>query len=562
MTLLGKEVSKLGYLGLELTQGGPSILADWCCRESTRTWLHFIFKISFFPVRFPSGCAFPLCIKRAYFDIIKTMKKTSLFIVLLFFLIVGFNVSVSAQDSSLPAVSGVELPAPGITPDNPLYFLKIWKESIQTFFTFGAENKAKQFLHLAEVRLAEYQKMIEKGKTEIAEKTIEKYQNQLNRVLEKTEQVKEKEKDVGKLKEIISEKIIKHQEILNQVLKKAPEQTQKGIKNTFELFEKEFEINLQSTSKENKEIEEVCIQVIISAIDPKTNTCKEFPTPCDVPPGWNAVNKCPSVSVAPVPSVPSKSKPSSLPPPPVSSKTPSKPVSPVPSVSSVPPPEPALAPTPAPTLVLNLPPVITEVTGPDTLEMYETGNWTVKASDPEQKVLTYSVSWGEDYMAGGITQMAPKSADYVQSSTFSHGYFKDGTYNLIFTVADEKGLSVKSNVSVNIKGISGAGFVRFELLDSSLCSPCSIGTICAACPPVSARRILNAKITVYDEKGNFIAAKDVPADGLTAFEDLPYGKYTAAFSAPGFESDSILFWVGLNMGTDNAVNLKKSSAVE
>src|SRR3989338_7707749 len=174
------------------------------------------------------------------------MKKTILFAIIFSFL---FAAAAFAQE--------IDLPSPVLTPDSTFYFLKTWKESIQTFFTFGAENKAKQFLHLAEVRLAEYQKMIEKGKTEIAEKTIEKYQNQLNRVLEKTEQVKEKEKDVGKLKEIISEKIIKHQEILNQVLKKAPEQTQKGIKNTFEIFEKEFEINLQSTSKENKEIEEV-----------------------------------------------------------------------------------------------------------------------------------------------------------------------------------------------------------------------------------------------------------------------------------------------------------------
>ncbi len=38
---------------------------------------------------------------------------------------------------------------------------------------------------------------------------------------------------------------------------------------------------------------EVCIQVITPAISPE-GTCKEFPTPCDVPAGWKEVEGCPS----------------------------------------------------------------------------------------------------------------------------------------------------------------------------------------------------------------------------------------------------------------------------
>ena len=76
-----------------------------------------------------------------------------------------------------------------IAPDSPFHFLQDWKESIQIFFTFGAENKAKQYLHLAEVRLAEYQKMLEKNKIEIAEKILIKYQNQLSRAFSKPLQI-------------------------------------------------------------------------------------------------------------------------------------------------------------------------------------------------------------------------------------------------------------------------------------------------------------------------------------------------------------------------------------
>jgi len=261
------------------------------------------------------------------------MKKIFFLVILLSFLTIGLGAL--AQDNNLPS--------PGTTPDSSFYFLKIWKESIQTFFTFGEENKAKQYLHLAEVRLAEYQKMIEKGKTEIAQKTLDKYQEQLNRALEKTEQAKEKGKDVEKLKEAISEKILKHQEVLESVLEKVPEEAKEGIEKAIEASQKGFEKAIEAVSGEKKEelekkaeevksrLEEkigtVCVQVITSAIGPG-NVCQEFPTPCDVPTGWSKIDKCPSVSTSPAPSaslkpsVPSTPSISSVPPKPSTSSEP------------------------------------------------------------------------------------------------------------------------------------------------------------------------------------------------------------------------------------------------
>ncbi len=251
------------------------------------------------------------------------MRKIIFSLIILSFLIAGCKAM--AEEPDLLAVSGVELPDPGILPDSNFYFLKTWKESIQIFFTFGAENKVKQFLHLAEVRLAEYQKMIEKGKTEIAQKTLDKYEKQLNHALAKAEEAKEKGKDVEKLKEAISEKIIKHQEVLIEVLNKVPEEAKKGIENAIEMSQKGFENAIQAVSGEkkeelerkaeevksrieekieagpaaSKETPEVCIQVITPAIGPD-GKCKEFPTPCEVPTGWRKVDKCPAVKPVPV----------------------------------------------------------------------------------------------------------------------------------------------------------------------------------------------------------------------------------------------------------------------
>ncbi|MDZ4209875.1 MAG: DUF5667 domain-containing protein, partial [Candidatus Curtissbacteria bacterium] len=149
-----------------------------------------------------------------------------------------------------------ELPDPGLTPDSHFYFLKSWKESIQLFFTFGEENKAKQFLHLADVRLAEYQKMIEKGKTEIAQKTLEKYEKQLNHALDKAEQVKEKGKDVEKLKDTISEKILKHQEVLENILEKVPEEAKKGIEKALDAVRNETKIKQEVGSEEEEIVPE------------------------------------------------------------------------------------------------------------------------------------------------------------------------------------------------------------------------------------------------------------------------------------------------------------------
>lgn len=129
----------------------------------------------------------------------------------------------------------------GLTPDNPFYFLKSWKEKVQTFFTFGAENKAKQFLHLADVRLAEYQKMVEKGKTEIAEKTLEKYQNQLDRALNKIEEVKIKGKDIKELSEKAEQATSRHLEVLQENLQRVPEQARKGLENAIENSSKNIE---------------------------------------------------------------------------------------------------------------------------------------------------------------------------------------------------------------------------------------------------------------------------------------------------------------------------------
>jgi len=183
------------------------------------------------------------------------MQKILFSILLLSFLTIG--TSVFAQDS-------VSLPDSGLTPDSNFYFLKSWKESIQTFFTFGAENKAKQFLHLSEVRLAEYLKMAEKGdpstssgqkKLEIAEKTLEKYEKQLGQALEKTKE-----------KTAINEKILKHQEVLKNALEKAPENTKSEIEKAIEVSKEATLKMVEDGMKQASPEVQGCVKLLINKI--------------------------------------------------------------------------------------------------------------------------------------------------------------------------------------------------------------------------------------------------------------------------------------------------------
>lgn len=99
------------------------------------------------------------------------MRKISLIVVLL--VLVGFIGGASAQ--------ATELSNPGLTPDSPFYFLERISEEIRTFFTFGDLKKAARYTALADERVAEAEAVVDKGKPEFVEKTLERYEMQLNK---------------------------------------------------------------------------------------------------------------------------------------------------------------------------------------------------------------------------------------------------------------------------------------------------------------------------------------------------------------------------------------------
>jgi hypothetical protein len=100
----------------------------------------------------------------------------------------------------------------------------------------------------------------------------------------------------------------------------------------------------------------------------------------------------------------------------------------------------------------NLSPTISGITAPTVLKTGEMGTWVVKASDPSNGTLSYNVNWGDEnnIFSRSITMLSQPI--FVQDTTFTHTYSKNGKYVIAFTVKNNDGQKTTSKVSVNIIG--------------------------------------------------------------------------------------------------------------
>ncbi|MES2314689.1 MAG: peptidoglycan-binding protein [Patescibacteria group bacterium] len=104
-------------------------------------------------------------------------------------------------------------------------------------------------------------------------------------------------------------------------------------------------------------------------------------------------------------------------------------------------------------------PVINGVDAPTTLSVGQMGTWTIRATDPLNGTLSYSVNWGDapncNYSYACVAQNAPLS--YIQNSTFTHSYVNTGTYTVTFIVRNSSGQQVQTTSTVVVTGSTSAG---------------------------------------------------------------------------------------------------------
>jgi len=107
---------------------------------------------------------------------------------------------------------------------------------------------------------------------------------------------------------------------------------------------------------------------------------------------------------------------------------------------------------------INNNPVISGISGPQVLNINETGIWQVNAYDPMGSNLSYSVDWGDIALEracldGGNCLMGTSvSSNYQQSATFNHSYSQAGVYTVTFIVTNNDGQNTKTSLSVKVRG--------------------------------------------------------------------------------------------------------------
>ncbi len=98
---------------------------------------------------------------------------------------------------------------------------------------------------------------------------------------------------------------------------------------------------------------------------------------------------------------------------------------------------------------LNKPPTVSSFSGPTTLNVNQTGTWTVQASDPENGQLTYQIWWGDENVYAP-TAGASAAREFVQTTTFTHTYNSTGTYTVTIIVRDSSGQEAKTTSTVRV----------------------------------------------------------------------------------------------------------------
>jgi len=162
------------------------------------------------------------------------MKKLLLILILAVFLF--FTANVFAQEEEATNSTNIlqaeeELIGPGLLPNHPLYFLKSLSEGIGNFFTFGQVNQAQRAMMLAEKRLAEANTLIAQGKNELAQRTMERYQERFTNAFTFAQKAKEAGQNTDEIMAKIAENTLRHQAVLFRVYEQVPEEAQEAVEN-------------------------------------------------------------------------------------------------------------------------------------------------------------------------------------------------------------------------------------------------------------------------------------------------------------------------------------------
>ena len=126
------------------------------------------------------------------------------------------------------------LPYPGILPDHPLYFLKMFRDRIRLWLTRDSLSRAQLMLQYADKRVASSLALAEKGKAGLAGTTATKAEIYFEQALDEAQRASEGGSDTGSFYETYLRSSKKHEEVLLGVLSRAPDEAKTAVQQAME----------------------------------------------------------------------------------------------------------------------------------------------------------------------------------------------------------------------------------------------------------------------------------------------------------------------------------------
>ncbi len=90
---------------------------------------------------------------------------------------------------------------------------------------------------------------------------------------------------------------------------------------------------------------------------------------------------------------------------------------------------------------------------PSTLQVRQSGTWTVHVNALNNTGLHYSVVWGDEGQTTNASFMAPQPSIVQTSASFNHSYVTAGTYTPTFTVSNDNGQSVSTTNTITVSPV-------------------------------------------------------------------------------------------------------------
>lgn len=127
--------------------------------------------------------------------------------------------SQSAEIATPPAQIQYDLPYPGLLPDHPLYFLKVFRDRLVGLLINDQIKKAEFNLLQSDKKLFAARMLFDANKDELGFETLSKSNNYMHNAISSANRAKELGRDPSEVAQKIQTSIAKHDEIINELIK-------------------------------------------------------------------------------------------------------------------------------------------------------------------------------------------------------------------------------------------------------------------------------------------------------------------------------------------------------